>query len=85
LRSLIFRFTRNQITPILKHLLRLWTTRDTRRGGLESKSLRGKRFYKGHRDIAENASHHFKKALIPLKMYLQSLAILEKASISIKK
>jgi hypothetical protein len=25
------------------------------------KNLRGKRFYKGHRHIPENASHHFKK------------------------
>jgi hypothetical protein len=55
------------------------------RGGLGSKSLRGNRFYKGHRDIAEKASHHFKKASIPKKkMYLKSLAILEKASISLK-
>jgi hypothetical protein len=55
------------------------------RGGLESKSHRSKRFYKGHRDIAEKASHHFKKALIPLTVYLKSFAILEKASISLKK
>jgi hypothetical protein len=40
--------------------------------------------YKGHRDIAEKASHHFKKASIPLKMYLKILEILEKASISLK-
>jgi hypothetical protein len=31
------------------------------------------------------ATHHFKKASIPLKMYLKVLAILEKASISLKK
>jgi hypothetical protein len=55
------------------------------RGGLEPKSLRGNRYYKDHKDIAEKASHHFKKASIPLKMYLKSLAILEKASISLKK
>jgi hypothetical protein len=30
-------------------------------------------------DIEEKASNHFKKAFIPLKMYLKSLAILEKA------
>jgi hypothetical protein len=48
-------------------------------GGLVSKSLRGNRFYKGHRDIAGKASHHLKKASIPLKMYLKSLAILTKA------
>jgi hypothetical protein len=48
------------------------------RGGLRPKSLCGNRFYKGHRDIAEKAS-------IPLKMYLKSLAILEKALISLKK
>jgi hypothetical protein len=54
------------------------------RGGLGPKSLRGKRFYKGHRDIAEKTSHHFKKASITLKMYLKSLAKLEKASISLK-
>jgi hypothetical protein len=35
-------------------------------------------FYKGHRDIV-------KKASIPLKMSLKSLAILEKAVISLKK
>jgi hypothetical protein len=55
------------------------------RGGLGSKSLSGKRFYKGLKYIAEKASNHFKKALIPLKMYLKSLAIFEKASISLKK
>jgi hypothetical protein len=49
------------------------------------KSLRGNRFYKGHRDIAEKASHHFVKAFILLYMYLKSLAILAKASISLKK
>jgi hypothetical protein len=41
------------------------------------------RFYKGHRDTAEMAdiaSHPLKKP-IPLKIYLKSLAILEKASI----
>jgi hypothetical protein len=41
------------------------------RGGLWPKILRG-------RDIAEKASHHFKKASTPLKMYLKSLTILEK-------
>jgi hypothetical protein len=50
-----------------------------------SKRLRGNRFYKGHRGISETVSHHFQKASIPLKMYLKSLAILEKASISLKK
>jgi hypothetical protein len=35
--------------------------------------------------MAEKASHHFKNALISLKMYLKTLAILEKASISLKK
>jgi hypothetical protein len=35
-------------------------------------------FYKGHRDIAEKASHYFQKASISLKMYLKSLTILEK-------
>jgi hypothetical protein len=39
----------------------------------------------GHTDMAEKASHHFKKASIPLKMYLKSLAILEKATICLKK
>jgi hypothetical protein len=38
--------------------------------------------YKGHKDIA---SHCFEQALIPLKMHLKSLAILEKASIPLKK
>jgi hypothetical protein len=48
------------------------------RGGLGPKSHFGNRFYKGHRDIAE-------KVPIPLKTYLKNLAILEKASISLKK
>jgi hypothetical protein len=39
------------------------------RGELGPISLRGNKFYKGHRDIA-------KKASIPLKMYLKSLEIL---------
>jgi hypothetical protein len=55
-----------------------------RNGGLGPKSIRDNMFYKCHRDIAEKASHPFKKASIPLKMYLKSLAILEKASISLK-
>jgi hypothetical protein len=55
------------------------------RGGLGPKSLRGHRFYKGHREIAEKTSHHFKTASIPLKMFLKSLAILGKAPISLKK
>jgi hypothetical protein len=51
-----------------------------------NKSLRGIRFNKGYRDIAGDiASHHFKKASIPLKMYLKSFEILEKTSISQKK
>jgi hypothetical protein len=54
-------------------------------GELGPKSLRGNRFYKGHRDIVKKASHHFKKDSIPLKMCIKSLAILEKASISLKK
>jgi hypothetical protein len=54
------------------------------RGGLGPKSLRGNRFYKSHRDIAEIASYHFKKASIPLKTYLKSLAILEIDPISLK-
>jgi hypothetical protein len=48
------------------------------RGGLGPKNLGGNRFYKGHRNIAEIDSHHFKKASISLKMYLKSLAILKK-------
>jgi hypothetical protein len=51
------------------------------------KRMGGNRFYKGHKEIAEKASHHFKqashhfkKASIPLKMYLKSL---EKTSISL--
>jgi hypothetical protein len=43
------------------------------------KSFRGNKFYKNHRVIAEKASHHFKKASIPLKMVLKSLTVLEKA------
>jgi hypothetical protein len=49
------------------------------------KSLLGNRFYKGHSDIAEKASQHFKKASIPLNMYLKSLPVLKKVSISLKK
>jgi hypothetical protein len=48
------------------------------RGGLGPKSLRGNSIYKSYRDMLEKATHHFKKASIPLKMYLKSLAILEK-------
>jgi hypothetical protein len=56
------------------------------RDGLGPKNLHRNRFYKGCRNIAENASHLFKKASIPLKMYLKSLTILKKkASISLKK
>jgi hypothetical protein len=43
-------------------------------GGLEPKSIRGNRLYKGHREIVEKASHHFKKASILLKIYLKKLA-----------
>jgi hypothetical protein len=49
-----------------------YLTRRTR-GGLGPKSLRGNRFFKGHRDIAEKASHHFKKVSISLKLYLKCL------------
>jgi hypothetical protein len=35
--------------------------------------------------MAEKASHHFKKVSIPLQMFLKCLAILKKASISLKK
>jgi hypothetical protein len=52
------------------------------RGRLGPKNLRRNRIYKGHKAIA---SHRFEKALIPLKMYLKSLAILEKAPIPLKK
>jgi hypothetical protein len=54
------------------------------RSGLGPKSLRGSRFYKGHKDIPEKASNHFNKTSIPLKIYLKCLAILEKASISLE-
>jgi hypothetical protein len=46
------------------------------KGGLRPKILCGNRFYEAHRDIAEKASHHSKKASIPPKMYLKCLAIL---------
>jgi hypothetical protein len=42
-------------------------------------------FYIGYRDIAGKASQYFKKAFISLKMYLKGLAVLEKASIFLKK
>jgi hypothetical protein len=45
--------------------------------------LRGNRFYKGYRVFVEKASNHYKKASIPLKIYLKSLAILGKTSISL--
>jgi hypothetical protein len=47
------------------------------RSRLGPKSLRGNRFYKGHIDMAENTS-------FPPKMYLKSLADLEKALVSLK-
>jgi hypothetical protein len=55
------------------------------RGGLAPKNLHAIRIYKGHKDISKKDSHRFEKASIPLKMYLKNLAILEKASISLKK
>jgi hypothetical protein len=55
-----------------------------KQGWYVAKILRGKRFYKGHRDIVDKASYHFKNASISLKMYLKSLKILDKASISLK-
>jgi hypothetical protein len=51
-------------------------TPSTPRGGLGPKYHRGNNFYKGPRHIAEKASHHYKNASIPLKMYLESLKIL---------
>jgi hypothetical protein len=44
-------------------------------GGLPPRN----RIYKGHKDIATKDLHRFEKALMPLKMYLKSLVILEKA------
>jgi hypothetical protein len=41
--------------------------------------------YKDHKDIAKKAFNSFEKASIPLKTYLKSLAILEKATTSLKK
>jgi hypothetical protein len=58
------------------------------RRGLGPKRLLGNMFYKNHRDIVVKAANHFKKPSILLKMYLKSLAILEKAEktkISLKK
>jgi hypothetical protein len=55
------------------------------RGGLGPKNLHDNRFNKDHRYLAEKTSHHFKNVSISLKMYLKNLAILEKASISLKK
>jgi hypothetical protein len=40
---------------------------DQCRGGLGPKSLRGKMFYKSHRDILEKAANPFKKASLSLK------------------
>jgi hypothetical protein len=56
------------------------------RGGLGPKSLRCNRIYKGHKGIAKKDAHCFEKASsIPLKMYLKSLVIHGKTSISLKK
>jgi hypothetical protein len=60
-----------------------WTFQDLPepcRDELWPKSIRGNKFYKGHR-----GSHHFKKASIPLNMYLKRIAIIAKFSISLKK
>jgi hypothetical protein len=58
---------------------------DRTRDGLGQKGLLGNRFYKCHRDTAVKASQHFTKASISLKMYLISLSVLEKVSISLEK
>jgi hypothetical protein len=55
------------------------------RGGLGPENLRSIMFYRGHRDMMEKASHHFKKNLYSIKNVFESLAILKKASISLKK
>jgi hypothetical protein len=55
------------------------------KGGLGPKSLRCNRIYKGHKDIAKKDAHCFEIASIPRKMYLKSLAIHGKASISLEK
>jgi hypothetical protein len=67
-----------------KHIQKLRLAADTPqsfgitdRGGLEPKSLCGNEF--------SNATKTAKKASLPLKMYLKSLAILEKASFTLKK
>jgi formylmethanofuran dehydrogenase subunit E len=52
---------------------------------LRPKCLHSNRFYKGHKEIAEKASHHLTKNLFSTKTVFKSLAILEKASISRKK
>jgi hypothetical protein len=49
-------------------------------GGLGPKSLHGNRYYESHRDIAEKASHYFKKYYNPRKMYLKSLNFTKKKS-----
>jgi hypothetical protein len=51
------------------------------RDGLGPKTLRSNKFYKGHRDIAENPHITLEW---PQFHYLKSFAILEKASISLK-
>jgi hypothetical protein len=47
-----------------------YNSRTMERGGLGPKRLRGNRFYKGHRDIAETA--------LSKSLYLKSLASLKK-------
>jgi hypothetical protein len=65
--------------------MKFWEIQWFSMDGLGPKSLRGYRFYERHRDIAEKASQHFKKAFISLKIYLKSLTVLEKVLISLKK
>jgi hypothetical protein len=55
------------------------------RGGLGPKSLAAIGFIKTTETLRKKPQFTLKKASIPLKMYLKSLEILEKASISLKK
>jgi hypothetical protein len=52
---------------------------------MDVKAAAARGFMKTTDTRGKKSSHHFKKASIPLRMCLKSLAVLEKASISQKK
>jgi hypothetical protein len=54
-------YQKNEITTFIK-VKSMSIIDQFTRGGLGPKILRGNRFFKSHRNIAEIASHHIKKA-----------------------